>query len=163
MLPEPQPTTGTDPVTRAQVHELVLREKSRRCVLLTTHLMSEAEKLCDRIAIMAHGKLVTIGTAQELKNKYNDGFKITVVVSDHERARRFVETQFPGCELESKINQRLVFRFPPSSRLSLSKVWAAMLDKAASNGIPDWQISATTLEDVFVAIAKDSEARFGTA
>jgi ABC-type multidrug transport system ATPase subunit len=145
------------------VHELVLQEKSRRCVLLTTHLMSEAEKLCDRIAIMAHGKLVTIGTSQELKNKYNDGFKITVVVSDRERARRYIEAQFPGCELESEVNQRLVFRFPPSAKFSMAKVWAAMLDKASGNGIPDWQISATTLEDVFVAIAKDSEARFGTA
>jgi ABC-type multidrug transport system ATPase subunit len=145
------------------VHELVLQEKSRRCVLLTTHLMSEAEKLSDRIAIMAHGKLVTIGTSQELKNKYNDGFKITVVVSDRELARRFVETQFPGCELESEVNQRLVFKFPLSTKFALAKVWAAMLGKAASNGIPDWQISATTLEDVFIAIAKDSEARFGTA
>ena len=58
---------------------------------------------------------------------------------------------------------RLVFRFPPSTKFSMAKVWAAMLEGAAGNCITEWQISATTLEDVFVAIAKDSEARFGTA
>ncbi len=153
-----QPTTGTDPVSRAQVHEIVRREKKKRCVLLTTHLMSEAEKLSDRIAIMAHGKLVTVGTAQQLTHKYNDGFRVTVVVAEHERARRFIEAQFPGCELESQVNKRIVCKFPPKASISIARVWSAMLAKSAlESGISDWQVSATTLEDVFLAIAKDAE------
>ena len=161
-LPRPQPTTGTDPVSRAQVHDLVRREKTKRCILLTTHLMSEAEKLCDRVAIMAHGQLVAIGTDQQLKSKYNKGYTLTLLVWDRDRAHRFVQSQFQGCELASEVNQRLVYKL--RANFSFASAWSAMLSKAGyQTGIESWQVSSTTLEDVFVAIAEDSEGRFGTA
>lgn len=56
-----EPTTGLDPQARRHMWELVLRFKSEgRTVLLTTHYMEEAEELCDRVAIMDHGKIVAM-------------------------------------------------------------------------------------------------------
>jgi ABC-2 type transport system ATP-binding protein len=65
-----EPTTGLDPVSRIAVWEMLNKLKSTRnlTMLITTHYMDEADKLCDRIAIVDHGTLVAMGTPAELKN-----------------------------------------------------------------------------------------------
>src|ERR1700735_4726161 len=65
-----EPTTGLDPVSRTKVWEMIrtLRDKSELTILLTTHYMDEADKLCDRIAIVDHGKLVALDTPTRLKD-----------------------------------------------------------------------------------------------
>jgi ABC-2 type transport system ATP-binding protein len=64
-----EPTTGLDPVSRVAVWEMLNNLKARRqlTVLLTTHYMDEADRLCDRIAIVDHGKLVALDTPARLK------------------------------------------------------------------------------------------------
>ncbi len=64
-----EPTTGLDPVSRIAVWEMLNNLKKRRSltILLTTHYMEEADRLCDRIAIVDHGTLVALGTPTELK------------------------------------------------------------------------------------------------
>jgi ABC-2 type transport system ATP-binding protein len=64
-----EPTTGLDPVSRTSVWMMLQRIKSQRdlTVLITTHYMDEADKLCDRIAIVDHGKLVALDTPHALK------------------------------------------------------------------------------------------------
>ena len=62
-----EPTTGMDPAARRALWDVVLELKAQgRTVLLTTHYMEEAEILCDRIAIMDHGRILEAGTVQEL-------------------------------------------------------------------------------------------------
>jgi ABC-2 type transport system ATP-binding protein len=64
-----EPTTGLDPVSRVAVWEMLTDIKSKRqlTILITTHYMDEADRLCDRIAIVDHGKLVALDTPQALK------------------------------------------------------------------------------------------------
>jgi ABC-2 type transport system ATP-binding protein len=64
-----EPTTGLDPVSRVAVWEMLQRIKSERnlTVLLTTHYMDEADKLCDRIAIVDHGQLKALDSPLKLK------------------------------------------------------------------------------------------------
>jgi ABC-2 type transport system ATP-binding protein len=65
-----EPTTGLDPVSRSNVWEMIrkLRDHSELTILLTTHYMDEADKLCDRIAIVDHGKLAALDTPTKLKD-----------------------------------------------------------------------------------------------
>jgi len=65
-----EPTTGLDPVSRTNVWEMIrsLRSRSELTILLTTHYMDEADKLCDRIAIVDHGRLVALDTPTRLKD-----------------------------------------------------------------------------------------------
>jgi len=68
-----EPTTGLDPKSRSDVQEFLeeLRAREGTTILLTTHDMTEAERLCARIGFLAHGKLIAEGTAGELKRRAN--------------------------------------------------------------------------------------------
>jgi ABC-2 type transport system ATP-binding protein len=67
-----EPTVGMDPQSRQAVWDFIRELKTRnKTVLLTTHYMEEAEGLCDRIGIIDHGKLIALGTPQQLKKQFN--------------------------------------------------------------------------------------------
>jgi ABC-2 type transport system ATP-binding protein len=75
-----EPTVGVDPQARINILE-VIRELARRgrTVLYTTHYMQEAEELCDRLAIMDHGRILAEGTVAELKRMVGEGEVVTVL------------------------------------------------------------------------------------
>jgi ABC-2 type transport system ATP-binding protein len=75
-----EPTTGLDPQIRLEIHGLIEEMKTeRRTVLLTTHYIEEAERLCDRVAIMDEGKIVAMGTPRELQQKSRSQSRIEIV------------------------------------------------------------------------------------
>src|SRR5207245_986715 len=62
-----EPTTGLDPQSRRQLWELIRAFRAQgRTVLLTTHYMDEAERLCDRVAVVDQGKVISLGSPREL-------------------------------------------------------------------------------------------------
>src|SRR5262249_12859656 len=66
LLPD-EPTPGVDPPSRRQLWDLIRGLRTRgRTVLLTTHYMDEAERLCDRVAVIDHGQVIALGTPREL-------------------------------------------------------------------------------------------------
>lgn len=63
-----EPSTGLDVLAASAMHDFVRQERQLgKCILLSTHTMSEAEKLCDRIGVISEGRLLAIGTVEELK------------------------------------------------------------------------------------------------
>ena len=65
-----EPTTGLDPQVRLEIHKLILELKSdNRTILLTTHYIEEAERLCDRVAIMDQGRIIEQGTPREIQER----------------------------------------------------------------------------------------------
>jgi ABC-2 type transport system ATP-binding protein len=75
-----EPTTGLDPQIRLEIHGLIEEMKAeKRTVLLTTHYIEEAERLCDRVAIMDEGKIVAMGTPRELQQKSRSRSRIEIV------------------------------------------------------------------------------------
>ena len=144
-----EPTTGLDPVSRVAVWEMLRRLKETRdlTVLLTTHYMDEADKLCDRIAIVDHGKLVALDSPMKLKASIS--------------GTNILEVSFPltpaGWEdrmkalpnVESVSGHDNVFRIATSNGPSTTM---ALLDAAAATNLPVHSLSvqSTTLDDVFV-------------
>src|SRR5581483_7895762 len=65
-----EPSAGLDPQARLEIHELVqdLR-REQRTILLTTHYIEEAEKLCDRVAIIDEGRIIAIGTPRQIQQR----------------------------------------------------------------------------------------------
>ena len=65
-----EPTAGLDPQARLEIHSLIQEFKSeKRTVLMTTHYIEEAERLCDRVAIIDHGKIISMGTPKEIQEQ----------------------------------------------------------------------------------------------
>ena len=83
-----EPTTGLDPQIRLEIHGLIEQLKSeRRTVVMTTHYIEEAERLCDRVAIIDEGKIVAMGTPRELQQKSQNQSLVQIVCAQslHER------------------------------------------------------------------------------
>jgi ABC-2 type transport system ATP-binding protein len=143
-----EPTTGLDPAARRALWDIVLGLKSRgRSVLLTTHYMEEAEVLCDRLAIMDHGRILELGTVDELISKR---FK--------ERAVRFDRIDAIGDpELAALPAVSSVKHDGDATLIYTSDVAAtvgALLSLTESKGIEpqDLGIRRATLEDVFLEL-----------
>jgi ABC-2 type transport system ATP-binding protein len=94
-----EPTTGLDPASRITVWEEVRRiNASGTTVFLTTQYMEEADKLCDRLAIIDDGRIVTEGTPQELKARLgHDVVSVTLEGADPDRAQAALR-ELPGLE-----------------------------------------------------------------
>jgi ABC-2 type transport system ATP-binding protein len=89
-----EPTTGLDPQSRARVWDEVRRMHDRgTTVFLTTHYLDEADALCDRIAIIDHGKIVTLGTPEELKREVAGDLVTLSVKGDPQGALDLLKTQ----------------------------------------------------------------------
>jgi ABC-2 type transport system ATP-binding protein len=74
-----EPTTGLDPQARRAVWEVIRKLKGEgRTVMLTTHYLEEAEELADRVAIMNHGKIVAMGTTDQIESTYGSGQRMIV-------------------------------------------------------------------------------------
>jgi ABC-2 type transport system ATP-binding protein len=82
-----EPTTGLDPQSRRQTWDIVESLKARgRTVLITTHYMEEAARLCDRVAVVDHGKVIALGTPRELIASLGAEHVIEFAVDDGQRA-----------------------------------------------------------------------------
>ena len=74
-----EPTTGLDPQARRAVWEVIRKLKGEgRTIMLTTHYLEEAEELADRVAIMNHGRIVAMGTTEQIVSRYGSGQKMVV-------------------------------------------------------------------------------------
>ncbi len=145
-----EPTTGLDPVSRIAVWEMLNNLKKTRnlTILLTTHYMEEANKLCDRIAIVDHGNLVALGTPVELKNSVA-GANVVEVQFDRE-AEEWQErleklTGVTSVQPESAGFYRVI-------TTSGSKTTMELVELAAQLGetLTSLSVQNTTLDDVFV-------------
>ena len=78
-----EPTNGLDPVSAAEIHKMILAEKERgKTIFLTTHTMTEAEKLCDHIALLNEGKIVEYGSPEEICRRYDHRRGLRIHLTD---------------------------------------------------------------------------------
>ncbi|HWZ42336.1 MAG TPA: ABC transporter ATP-binding protein, partial [Candidatus Saccharimonadales bacterium] len=145
-----EPTTGLDPQIRLEIHRLIEELKAeKRTVVLTTHYLEEAERLCDRVAIMDEGRIVAMGTPRELQQKSRNQSVIQIVCE-----RPIGGLQLP--EWPEAVSSRMdgdgrsltVHSSRPARTLVEIMKW---LDQQGLQ-IEDIHLHRPTLEDVFVEL-----------
>jgi ABC-2 type transport system ATP-binding protein len=144
-----EPTTGLDPVSRVAVWEMLRKIKSERdlTVLLTTHYMDEADKLCDRIAIVDHGELKALDSPFKLKASVP--VQNLVEVSFSAVPEGWSERLRALPDVESVTGQDHVFRI--STRNGPATTLALMEEAGRSDvAVQSLSVQSTTLDDVFV-------------
>jgi ABC-2 type transport system ATP-binding protein len=144
-----EPTTGLDPVSRVAVWEMLAKLKKERdlTILVTTHYMDEADKLCDRIAIVDHGKLVALDSPLKLKASVPG--KNMIEVSFSMVPPGWAETLKSLPEVEGVKEAEGVFRISTNNgpRTTVALMEAA---KNADLTLSSLSVQSTTLDDVFV-------------
>ncbi len=145
-----EPTTGLDPVSRIAVWEMLdkLRKSRKLTMLITTHYMEEADKLCDRIAIVDHGTLVALGTPLELKQGV-PGANVVEVHFDRETEEWQGRLEKLDGVTSVQAQSAGFYRVLTSSG---SKTTMQLVELAASLGetLTSLSVQNTTLDDVFV-------------
>src|SRR5580700_8447819 len=144
-----EPTTGLDPVSRVAVWEMLERLKRERdlTVLVTTHYMDEADKLCDRIAIVDHGKLVALDSPLKLKASIPGQNILEVSCSNAPPNWTDTLKTLPDvAEVKAEDN---IFRISSHNgpRTTVALLEAA---RSANANVTSLSVQSTTLDDVFV-------------
>jgi ABC-2 type transport system ATP-binding protein len=144
-----EPTTGLDPISRVAVWEMLTRFKRERdlTILVTTHYMDEADKLCDRIAIVDHGKLVALDSPLKLKASIPG--KNILEVSFSGVPQNWMETLKTLPDVAEVKAEDHVFRIASHNgpRTTVALMEAA---RVANTTIASLSVQSTTLDDVFV-------------
>jgi len=144
-----EPTTGLDPVSRVAVWEMLQKIKAERdlTVLLTTHYMDEADRLCDRIAIVDHGHLMALDSPMRLKTSVSG--KNVLEVSFGPAPGDWLERLKRLPAAEEVTGEDGVFRIASTNGPATTK---ALIEAAEAAGVAvhSLAIQSTTLDDVFV-------------
>jgi ABC-2 type transport system ATP-binding protein len=145
-----EPTTGLDPVSRIAVWEMLNNLKKTRnlTMLLTTHYMEEADRLCDRIAIVDHGKLVALGTPVELKQSV-PGSNVVEVQFNREDPEWPARLRALSDVTDVQSQAAGVYRVLTSNG---SQTTTQLVEMAARMGeqLTSLSVQNTSLDDVFV-------------
>jgi ABC-type multidrug transport system ATPase subunit len=187
-----EPTTGMDPISRRHVWDAIEAAKPGRAVVLTTHSMEEADILGDTIAIMARGRVRAYGSSLRLKQRFGSGYQLAVAVSggtaggkdggvangntngnkkenaEVKKARVDAVTALFKRELgvsapEAGTGAYLVFLVPKSAENELPGFLRQLEERKNELGVTDIQISLTSLEEVFLSIARQAEVEAAAA
>jgi ABC-type multidrug transport system ATPase subunit len=158
-----EPTASLDPVARKRVHEMILEFKGEVTYMLCTHLLSEAESLCDLISIMIKGCVYTVGTPQYLSQKFGTEYKVDVMLDDEseETGRacdQFFQTSLASASLSIARPKARIYNVPAKD-LTLPQLFTIMdKGKKEKAGFSYYTCSTSSLERVFMEIVHLSEA-----
>ncbi|KAF6823303.1 ABC transporter [Colletotrichum musicola] len=137
-------SSGIDPLSRRKIWDILLAERGRRTIVLTTHFLDEADLLSDHIAILSKGRLRADGSSVELKDRLGGGYRVHV----HKDAGI---KNLPNVEgVQKRISFDLVSYIAPTSSLA-----AQVIRTLEANDIHEYKFSGPTIEDVFLQLAEE--------
>ena len=159
-----EPSTGLDPVNRRFIWKMIKEIKKKSSVILTTHSMSEAEFLSDRICVIKKGKMQCIGTSLDLKKIYGDGYILTFICekSCEEKVQEIILGLSADISIVSSKGGNLMFSlgFDKIGELNwfikiLNKDYSDEKLKPLKGKIKECGIEQTSIEEIFLKIAKE--------
>jgi len=141
-----EPTAGLDPQVRREIYDIIEElKREKKTIVMTTHYIEEAERLCDRVAIVDHGKVVALGTPRELKSRAGSATRIEVRLAKPEvdGALKKLEGVSDARELDGAYV--IHSNRPPKTIVDLVKHL-----EAEGNELVSLEIASPSLEDVFI-------------
>ncbi|CAL1281889.1 unnamed protein product [Larinioides sclopetarius] len=158
-----EPTAGVDPVSRRKIWKILAqaRNNTGAAVLLTTHSMEESEALCNRLAIMVNGRFRCLGSIQQLKSKYGQGYTLIIKLKredeNNESAlnviKSHIQSNLQGADLKDDHQGMLQYHVVNPS-LTLSYLFKFMSEMKTQFKLEDYLISTTSLEQIFLTFAR---------
>lgn len=145
-----EPTTGLDPQARRGLWSVIEDMRSRgKTIFLTTHYMEEAERLCDRVAIIDHGKIIALDSPQDLIRNY---FEEKAIQFELEPPPPEIVLQtFPGTtSVAIDVNEVVVYSNDIPATMSAILKYAEKVDLTGQ--LKDLYVREATLEDVFLKL-----------
>jgi ABC-2 type transport system ATP-binding protein len=143
-----EPTTGLDPQSRRDLHDSILEmRREGRTVLLTTHYIEEAHALCDRIAIVDHGRVIAEGRPDDLIAKARDTQRISVRTAQPLALNEL--RALPAVQSASQAGDQAELK---TTRVSQTVIELVRLIEARNNELVDLHIHRPSLEDVFIEL-----------
>jgi ATP-binding cassette subfamily A (ABC1) protein 3 len=146
-----------DPESRRKIWNLLLECRKTKTILISTHLMEEADILGDRIAIMANGSLQCYDTPMHLKNKYNTGYHLSLMLASKKYLdviSREIKKQVLKADLLRENSDTVVYLLPMSEKYKYRAVFELLEKNKNQWNIAAISLNITTLNDVFLK-AKD--------
>ncbi|EAR92762.2 ABC transporter family protein (macronuclear) [Tetrahymena thermophila SB210] len=154
-----EPSTGVDPIARRFLwNTLNMGIKLRNsAICMTTHTMEEAESLCTKIGILIKGQFVTIGTPQQLRNKYGQGYNITIKLNQQNKddIKKILEKTFPSIsEIPEKRSDYCHFNIK-KEEFKFSKAFNLCENELKGKQIiEDFSINQSSLEQVYLQFSR---------
>lgn len=145
-----EPTTGLDPQSRRQLWEIIQGYKDKgKTILLTTHYMDEAEKLCDRVGVVDHGKMIALGPPRQLIDELGGGHVLDFDYSNHQETDLAELKTLPGATEVRREGQRFTMVVQ-----EVHVTLPALLNWSTQRGhtLTSLATHTATLEDVFVKL-----------
>jgi ABC-2 type transport system ATP-binding protein len=145
-----EPTTGLDPQSRRQLWDILRRFKAQgRTVLITTHYMDEAERLCDRVAVVDHGKVIALGSPAELIAQLGGDHLIECELAEGEKIAEETLRSLPAV-VSVRREQEAIILAVTAPHVALP----ALLDALQQHGLRLARLTTrhASLEDVFVTL-----------
>src|SRR6201984_963390 len=143
-----EPTAGLDPQVPREIYDIIeeLRHE-KKTILMTTHYIEEAERLCDRVAIVDHGKVIALGTPRELKAHSGAVTRITVRMAKPE-ANGALGSLEGVTECRTEADDYLLY----STRVPRTIVALVKHLEEQNNELVSLEIAAPSLEDIFLEL-----------
>ena len=152
-----EPTVGLDPSARRKLLDF-LKNKVKdtgMTIFYTTHVLTEAEYLCDNIAIINNGKIITVDSPNELKNRFGNEKTIKIHISEKFKELPNLLKEIPDCNIEKNDGITITINSTNSEIVLMN-----ILKILNQNNIPINDLSAmpTNLEEIFLKVVSDSNA-----
>ncbi len=148
-----EPTEDLDPLLRNELLGLIKNvNKSGTTIIFTTHLLEEAEFLCDEVAVLADGKVISVGSIEELRKAYRSGDEIHLVLESRDYKRYAQSLQ--NLEMEVKENKLVIYVPAREKAIQVLKRVLSLVERYKDN-ILLADIRKPSLEDVFEKITKN--------
>ena len=153
-----EPTAGLDPVASRRVHDMIthLSREEQRTVFMCTHNLAEAQKLCDRVAVLEHGKLVALGTPAELAYKLGRSQRLEIEVAPGDQDA--VLSLFRETAGISVVHQEAGIIFASGAE---REAIPGLVTSLASAGVRIYRVAPqeASLEDIYFALQGEEEDR----